>query len=462
MSQDLTHYKKANKFNEIDNAVRNNIPVTANHEFYTDFSDVRGDFEERVLYRALNVSTQDYSFDWEANQTNKSLLFLGGMRGSGKTSELAKIAAKLNHPEAFFCVTCNLDDTENGLDLNDMEYMDILIFQLERLFEEIHGVDHKLNTAIDIEVIESLQKWFEERVKEVNDSVKGEVGMEIEIGGGGTGAFMQLLGLATKLKTNIIGNKENAQKIRKVFKNNFREFALKFNEFIEQTNFTLRRNEIAKEILFIVDGLEKVSTPSIRRKIVDEEGPRFSQINVNTIFTLPIELLSLEPKLEAFSTVRSFPFVKLQEKDGSIIEKAMQRFLYFVYERIDKSLFDNEETVREAILKGGGSPRQLLHILEYAFMHADEQKAVIDREALDKGIQKLAAANSRFLTEKDIERLKQLKENNKLEIPTLYGEEWQDLYERLIVFEYNDGTYKKVNPIIEVSKIYQYYVEQLS
>ena len=97
MSQDLTHYKKANKFNEIDNAVRNNIPVTANHEFYTDFSDVRGDFEERVLYRALNVSTQDYSFDWEANQTNKSLLFLGGMRGSGKTSELAKIAAKLNH-----------------------------------------------------------------------------------------------------------------------------------------------------------------------------------------------------------------------------------------------------------------------------------------------------------------------------------------------------------------------------
>ncbi|MDZ7876204.1 MAG: hypothetical protein U5L45_00960 [Saprospiraceae bacterium] len=47
------------------------------------------------------------------------------MRGSGKTSELEKIAQKLHNKDCFFCVTCNLDE---GHDKNDLEYMDILIF----------------------------------------------------------------------------------------------------------------------------------------------------------------------------------------------------------------------------------------------------------------------------------------------------------------------------------------------
>ena len=127
-------YKKASQLIEVDNAVRFDVPLTPGHEFYTDFSDVRGDFEDRMIYKTLNVHPKNFTFNTTINRENKVVLFLAGMRGSGKTSELSKIAQKLHHKDCFFCVTCNLDD---GLDLNDMEYMDILIFQLERLFEEI-------------------------------------------------------------------------------------------------------------------------------------------------------------------------------------------------------------------------------------------------------------------------------------------------------------------------------------
>jgi len=51
-----------------------------------------------------------------------------------------------------------------------------------------------------------------------------------------------------------------------------------------------------------------------------------------------------------------------------------------------------------------------------------------------------------------------LKENNDKGIGTPFGEEWQDLLENRIIMEYNDGTYKRVNPLVEASELYQYYV----
>lgn len=452
MNQDLASYRKAMTLEEVDNAVRFDIPISANHDFFTDFSKVRGDFEDKLIYRVLNVNSKTFVFNRKANIHNRTLLFLSGMRGSGKTSELAKISDRLNHPQGFFCVTCNLDDN-NGLDLNDMEYMDILIFQLERLFEELNNHNLKINKSI----IESLQKWFNERIKEVNKSIKGEGGFEIAVSAK-TPSILTFLGLTTKLKGNLSGSKTNASKIRTVFKTNFTDFALKFNEFIEQVNLVLRRNKIALEILFVVDGLEKVATKDMRRKIVDDESNRIRQIKAHTIFTLPIELMALHQKLQTFSDVIPFPFVKIKQKDGQLIKAAIDKFEEFIYKRIDKSLFDNPSTVEKAILHGGGSPRELLRILNYAYLYADEEKGIIDAEALEKGIQKLAAQSAQYLSSDDLAQLKQLRANNEKGMPTPFDAGWQDLLEKLIVLEYNDGTYKRVNPIIEASQLYKQYV----
>lgn len=450
MNNNLNLYKKAKTLLEVDNAVRLDVPITPDHEFYTDFSDVRGDFEDKMVYRTLNVHPRTFVFDREVNSGNKVTLFLAGMRGSGKTSELAKIGQKLNNKDCFLCVTCNLDD---GLDLNDMEYMDILIFQLERLFEEIS----EKNIELDDDILSSLYAWFGERVKEVNKVIKSEGGFEVTIEAK-TPSLFSFLGIAAKLKANLAGSKENADKIRTIFKNNFTTFAQKFNEFIEHVNIILRKKGIAQEILFIVDGLEKVATSDIRKKIILDEANRIKQIKVNTIFTLPIELAPECQRLLSFSQVISFPFVKIREKDGSIIEEAVSRFQDFVYKRIDAALFDSPETVRKAILHGGGSPRELLRVLEYANVFADEDENKIFLKDLDKGIKKLAAQTSQYVSAKDLEKLKLLKKANEAGVPITFDEDWQDLLEKLIILEYNDGTYKRVNPIVEASELYKYHV----
>lgn len=450
MSTDLSFYKKAKTLAEVDNAVRFDVPITPDHEFYTDFSDVRGDFEDRMIYKTLNVHPKTFIFNQEANRVNKALLFLAGMRGSGKTSELAKISQKLHNKDCFFCVTCNLDD---GLDLNDMEYMDILIFQLERLFQEFE----KINLDVDKDILASLFDWFSERVKEVNKSIKKEGGFELEVEAKSPSWF-SFLGVTAKLKSNITGNKENAEKIRTTFRSNFTEFSLKINEFIEAVNIVLRKQAIAKEIMFVVDGLEKTATTDIRKKIIIDEADRIRQIKVNTIFTLPIELMPMAQKLTQFCTVVSFPFVKIREKDGAIVEEAIKRFEEFVYRRIDASLFDKPETVRKAILYGGGSPRELLRILEYTNMYADEDVNKIFAKDLDRGIQKLAAQTSQYVSAEDLALLKILKEANAKGQYIPFDEKWQDLLEKLIVLEYNDGTYKRVNPVIEESPLYKQHV----
>lgn len=446
------YYTKATKLEEIDNAVRFNVPIGADHPFFTDFSEVRGDFEDTLIYKMLNVDTTTYIYNSQVNRANKTLLFLAGMRGSGKTSELAKIAQKLHNKKAFFCVTCNIDD---GLDVNDMEYMDILIFQLERLFEELK--EHRM--IFETPIVASLQKWFAERVEETNQLIKADGGLEVEVQASTPKIpFLSFLSLASKVKGSLSGSKENAKKLRTVFKSNFREFALKTNEFIAFVNNELSRNDKAKEILFIIDGLEKTASLDIRKKIIVEESERIKQIKVNTIFTLPVELTPEGRKLESFSTLVPFPFVKIINRDGSKIEKAIQKFIEFTYKRIDKSLFDSEETVRKAIMIGGGSPREYLRVLEYANYYTEKEKGIIDKIALEKGIKKLAAYTSHYISEEDLELLKVLKSNNDKQLRTPYGEKWHDLIEKLIILEYNDGTYKRVNPIVEESELYKQYV----
>ena len=448
---EASNYKKAYKLEEVDNAVRLDVPINSEHEFFTDFKDVRGDFEDRMIYKSFNVNPKTFTFNEVANRGNNTLLFLAGMRGSGKTTELTKYAEKMHNKDCFFCVTCNLDD---ALDMNDLEYMDILIFQMERLFEEAQ----KAKLKIHEEIIGSLQKWFMERIEEANRSIKRENGFEIEVKAE-TPSFFSFLKLTGKLKSNLSGSKENAEKIRTVFKNNFTDFAKKINEFIATINIQLRDENLAKELLFIIDGMEKTSTPEIRRKLVLGEFERIKQINVNTIFTLPIELMAESSRLMQRNEVVSFPFVKLREKDGTICEEAVTRFETFTYKRIDKALFDStDDVVRHAILYSGGSPREYLRVLQFANMYADEDKGLIDMAALERGVKKLAAKTSQYITEEDLTLLKKLKEANETQTPIPYGAEWQDLLEKLIILEYNDGTYKRVNPVVEVSELYKKHV----
>lgn len=449
--------EKALKLESIDAAVNKFQPVTPDHPFYVNFDDVRGDFKSKELMQILNVRVQQssYTFNYLPNQHNKTLLFLAGMRGSGKTSELAKYARLLHSPECFFVVTCNVDEE---LDMDNIQYMDILIFQLEQLLKQAD----KANLKISDTILSAMQKWFESRVTEINRSLKVDSAAELEIGNDDsysvTGLLGKLVGLTVKLKTGLSGSVQRAQTIRQNLQNRFVDFSTQFNTFIEQVNAQLRRENKGKEVLFIVDGLEKTMSADTRRRIIMEESNRIRQIQANTIFTLPLELMREQQRIRQFAEVISFPFIKIKERDGSPCERPIALLESFVSKRIDDSLFENKATVRLAIEYSGGSPRQLLRILEQAGWLTSPEDGLITYATLKKAIDRLGNGMARYLEPNDFEQLKALRTELDAGTPIGFSDAIQNLLEKEIVFEYNDGTYKRVNPLLEESKLYRYHV----
>lgn len=446
--------RKAYNLLEIDQAVRLNEPVGPQHEFHTNFSGLRGEFEEKIIYRSLNVSTRGgkYTYNTKANAFNKSLVFLGGMRGTGKTSELLGYAEKLHHPDCFFVVFCRLDE---DLNTNDMEYMDILILQLEKLTYLLKEQDIKVNTAS----LKALQKWFNIQIKEINRNLKGGVGLEVGTGVQKGGLLSNLLNIFADFKASVNASTELTNSVRTVLKKNFIPFKDKINEFIGEAALSIRKAGKGQDILFVIDGLEKTNTPDIRRKIVIDESSRIRLIQANALFILPIELMKERQTLRQLTEfVCTFPNIKIQDKTGKEIATAVQRMVDFVYKRIDKSVFKdnkNDALVKKVIRYSGGNPRELLRILSYAGFYADEDKDKIDTQAIEAGLDKLARETVQYLTIEDFKKLKELKENNEIGRLTPYDTKMDELLEKVIIYEYNDGSHKRVNPIIERTEIYQ-------
>lgn len=440
--------KKALTLSEINQAVNFDDPIGPDHEFFTDFSQVRGDFEERIVYANLNVdiNQEQLSFNHVINGNNKVTFFLGGMRGSGKTSELLKYTQKLNHADCFFCVTCNIDE---GLDLNNLEYMDILVFQLEKLTEALKV----RNVKMDKEVMTLLNNWFSETVREVNKSIKGEAGAEIGIETEtGIWSILKILG---SLKLGMSGSVERATSVRTTLKNRFDDFARQFNLFVEEANRAVRNHGLGQEILFIVDGLEKTMTVDTRRKIIMEETNRIRQIHANTLFTLPIELMRQRQILSQYFFVEMFPFVKIVDRNGKRVPEAFNRFRDFIYRRIDQKLFETEDVVNEAIYYSGGSPRELLKIIKMSNVFADRSQGFISMAALKQALKRLANQTAQFIEPEQWAKIREVIRNNEKQLVTPFDEVVQGLLERIILMEYNDGTFKRVNPVLELSDAYR-------
>jgi hypothetical protein len=441
--------KKAVKFIEIDDAIMFDMPVGPEEEYFTDFKQVRGSFYEEFLFKSLGVTITDKK-PILYTELNKKIIFISGHRGSGKTSEIKKWVNELNGPEGFLCITC---DVNKDLDMNNIEFVDILIFKLEMLIDKLN--DLKVN--IDPSILTLMNDWFSERINEISDKSNGEIKIE-----GGAKASAGLFGffkVFASLKSSITDSSEKAEIIRATFRNRFNDFSNKFNLFIAEVNNKIAQEKIAKKVLFFIDGLEQTMTSELRRKIIIDESNRLKQIEVFSIYTLPIELMKEEQILKTFSHIISFPFIKIYERNGQRIDLAFSVLTEFILKRIDNDLFDNNETIQKIIHYSGGSPRELLRILQYCKIFTDASEGKLTIESLEKAVKKLAAEESRFVNEKDLNILKRIKESNEKNIPLPYLEGLQVLLENLIVFEYNSGTYKSVNPIIAESEVYKYYTK---
>ena len=415
---------KANTFYEIQDAVAFNNPIDEKNEFYTDFSGFRKGFNEKKIFKYLNINPTTK----ECNKISQTLkLFLSGHRGTGKTTELLKLKNEIDETTCFFSVFCDLSDEE--LDVNNIDFIDIIILILEKLTKTLD--DKKID--IPKANIEPFYDWYEQRISEINSQTDESASIEVE-GKAGINLF-SLFSLVSKTKGKLSGSNSTKETIRKVFKNKFSDFSLKFNEFILDIKDYLLKNEISKDLLFIIDGFEKIGSLEDRKKILIDNSNKFVEIKANMIITLPIELFSEVSRLKEFASHISFPLITLDDN-------SKERFKEFIYKRIEKKLFDNEQTIEKIIYYGAGSPRETLKIISNAYIQAEGE--IIDLKSVQDAQKSISEELMKYLDEKEISLLKQV--YTKTKIP--FSDELAKLLIKKVLLDYEDGLEREINPIL--------------
>ncbi len=437
--------QKAKTLSDIESALQAVRALEYNHEFYVDLNDLRNGYDENKILEALHIDTKNYTYNQD-NPFNKSIVFVAGIGGSGKSTEISRWIHYLNNPQAFYCILCNI---EHSLDLNNLEYSDIMIFQVKKLINHLIKDNIQLNTL----VIELLQHVLNDIVYEID----GKYDISIQKTDGSKtlkNIYNLLQNLVHYLKNNLV----QSRIVRNAIKHYFYQLVDCFNTFFEAVNRQLRQENKAQEICFILDGIEKVKSGEMRRKLIMDESFRLIQMRCNTLCILPVELKKEERELSLFSTVISLPLPSVEDRASHPIEKAYKRFIQLVSQRIDFKLFDKEETLRQAIAFSGGSPSELMDIISEASKIAIFQKKNINANAIDLAIRKLAADKSKFINETDINLLKKLKDLNKRGIPVTNDDGFEELIQRQVVFEYDHNSLKKVKPLIKASNLYRFHV----
>ena len=431
-------HTKAENFYDIQDAVAFNVPVDNGNPFYVDLTPYRSDFTEQKIFKQLNINPK--TNDCNPLKSSKKI-FLSGYRGTGKTSELLTLTQKIDETKCY--LTIFVDISEEELDTSNIETVDILILMLKKMIDLIQerGAD------VTKETITDFFDWYKSKIiEEVNKSVEGSAQIEVGIDTKGT-LLQQLIGLVANTQAKLQGSKESKTVIRREINNNFSMFSSRVNEFILSLKKQLRDKGHYQDILFILDGFEKIGSLDDRKKILVDDSNKLTNIDAHMIVTLPIELFTEQNRLSHFATNENFPLIDLTK------EGAVECFREFILKRVDEKLFENG-AVDKIIKFGAGHPRQTLQIINRAFIEAYED--IISLKSVDKSIEILASEMSK-VDDEEIEILKKVKE--KIIVPE--GDIYTQLKAKNIIFEYNssfDSTL--INPIVLADKDFQKYLEQ--
>jgi len=430
--------KKAQNLYEIQDAVAFNTPIDDKHPFYIDFSGFRNEFKEKYIYKHLNINIKTKKCNPLTNKYKK--IFLSGYKGTGKTSELLKLTNAINESKCYFTIFINIAEEE--LDTNNIETVDVLILMIEKLLNKLQ----KNDIDIDESILESFYEWYKTRIIEVNKNSKSTGSVEFEANA--KVSLLGLFGIVSKTKAQLQASTGTKEIIRQTFNNNFSDFSVKFNEFLLSIKDKFNQESSYKDILFILDGFEKIGTYDSQKKILLDDANKFENIKSHIIITLPIALSFEKSYFNEFSATLHFPLIDLD------IDGAKAKFRELIMKRVDEKLFSNSNVIDEIISYGAGHHRQTLQIINRAYIEAEDD--ILDLESVQNAV-KILSNEMCQLDREEILILKDIK-NNK--IPPK-SKEYIGLKAKNIIFDYSMSKIEKINPIIALNDRFQSQIDNI-
>ncbi len=368
---------------------------------YVPTDEARGDYSASRFPRTFGVDDRDAARPILRGRHPSLYCVFCGHRGCGKSTELRRLAQRLNKPEVFFVVFL---DALRELDYNNLNYADVLLALAKELFEALE----REKIHVDAILLENLEAWFAERVE--TDTKTEQFAAELKAGAKAEGGIPFLAKLFGELTTALKSNSSYKEELRRIVENSFSQFAESFNRCIVAAEDAIQRAERGQRILFIVDGTDRLRDKDRERFFVGDVH-QLKQIRSNFIYCAPISLLYESNQVQQEYNSFILPMIKLREKDkedplpaGYAVMKQM------VYKRAHPKLFETPELVDELIRYSGGSPRELFKLLHYAFLRAS--KDYLDGNAVAGAVHDLATDYKRIIDTEDYPLLKEIDQSD--------------------------------------------------
>ena len=438
---------------EVSAQLRYNEPLSdVNDPKYVDTSPGRSLGYDR-LFKSMGMDPVSNTI--KVRHPSQYHLFCGH-RGSGKSTELRRLKARLDRENLFRVI---LLDVLEDLDVNSLQYPDVCLALARRLFAELAGHD---GIVLDAVYLEPLETWFKERIL-VHEKFR-DLKAGLEVGGKAELGIPFLTKLFASVTTGLQVGSKVKEEVRTIFKDGYSEFARAFNLLIAHVEERMEKTWKTSRLLFIIDGTDRLNQADSVRFFV-EDVHQLQQLKALFIYCAPIHLIYTSNAVQqVFDHICKIPALKLHEKHDprklnqpALIQPAVDVLRELIVRRAPAALFDPDpsttsdwSTVDYLIRMSGGHLRDLLRLLDYAFEYATGDR--FDRVCAEAAVKALGSDYRRFLQTEDFQLLAQIDTGAPSDVPN--SERSRSLLYNLALLEYNDFWWQS-HPIIRTLPAYQ-------
>jgi len=388
------------------------------------------DYRQRIK-RSLNID--EYSKRLLSEPLAYKKILFTGYRGSGKTTELKKLGREISGQQGYYVIFIELEREYNITRFQPEDFYFIIFYKFVKHLEKFNSLQAEATSLSEI-----IRDLISDR--ETTSVINRRIGKNAKFKSGA--GFNALNFLMTRLDIGyeFATGSELANRIRTRIKNRIPQIIENFNEKLRHIRRSIQEHNLGKDILFIIDGLEKVPV-KVYDSLIIQDHASFREINANMIISVPIEAhfrFNNRVIKDNFDTFL-LPVIRVDDAHNRLLLAEV------IKRRIDiNQFFEGEHVVDFLVKMSGGVMRQLFKLISNCLLFSDSLKVTL-KEAKEI-VEYYGKQQFEVLNTKQLKRLKEIK-NKKRELKPANEEDGPLLF-NLFVLKFSEDYI--INPVIDL------------
>jgi energy-coupling factor transporter ATP-binding protein EcfA2 len=318
----------------------------------------------------LNINS---TLDLQEAEQHSAILFTGH-RGCGKSTELRLL--QRTWQQHFHVIYLESDKIT---DINDVQYTDLYLLIAQYLEYEMR----QINIQLDSRIIQDIEQWFADVIRELEMSKNIEVAVagEITISNSGLLPIPLLAKFLAKLTSQIKGASRDKTTIRRAIEKDISILMTSLNLLLRDAEKKLiAQYPNYKGILIVFDNLDRCP-PHVADKLFFDYAAQLQAIDCTVVYTVPIaSLYSSRGIAKTFAKPYTVSMVNIYEYENrpdllNYVDTGLNSLVELINKRIDiDRVFADRAILLDIIRASGGHVRDLMQMVRQACLTAIGRK----------------------------------------------------------------------------------------